>query len=222
MEPSFWHDRWQKNSIGFHQEQISAQLIEFWPTLKCAPGAAVFVPLCGKSRDMMWLHERGHEVIGVEISPIAARDFFAENKLNPKTTTRGRFEQWEYGRLKILVGDFFALEASDLTEVAGVYDRASLIALPPPMRARYAEHLASILPARAEILLVTLEYPPKEMEGPPFLVGEAEVRRLFEPRYRVAPLHAKDVLAENPHLRERGLSALTERVYRLTPAANPA
>ena len=222
MEPSFWHERWQKNSIGFHQERINSMLQEFWPRLGLAPNTAVFVPLCGKSRDMMWLHERGHNVIGVEISPIAARDFFAEHKLIPETTPRGRFEQWECGRLKILVGDFFELEASDLAEVAGVYDRASLIALPPPLRAHYAEHLASILPPRAEILLVTLEYSPKEMEGPPFPVGEAEVRRLFEPRYRVAALQAKDALDENPHLRERGLTALTERAYRLSPTGKPA
>jgi thiopurine S-methyltransferase len=217
MEPSFWHDRWQKNSIGFHQERINSQLQEFWPQLGLSPNSAVFVPLCGKSRDIMWLHERGHEVLGVDISAIAARDFFAENKLNAKTTTRGRFEVWECGRLKILVGDFFELEASELAEVAGVYDRASLIALPPPMRARYAEHLASILPARAEILLVTLEYSPKEMHGPPFPVGEPEVRRLYEPRYLVTALQDKDVLDENPHLRERGLTTLTERAYRLSP-----
>ena len=220
MDHSFWHDRWQKNAIGFHQEEINPQLQEFWPGLKLPPSSAVFVPLCGKSRDMLWLHERGHEVIGVEISAIAARDFFAENNLAPKVTTRGRFEHWECERLKILVGDFFELETSQLSEVTGIYDRASLIALPPVMRKRYAEHLATIVPKAAEILLVTLEYPEAQMQGPPFPVGEAEVRQLYEPRYRVAPLHAKDVLAENPKFREHGLSALTERVYRLTPSGN--
>ena len=219
MEPSFWHDRWQKNSIGFHQEQVNAQLTEFWPALRLAPNAAVFVPLCGKSRDMLWLHERGHEVIGVELSPIAVRDFFSENQLTPRKTSRGPFEQWESERLKILVGDFFAVDAPMLTGIAGVYDRASLIALPPSLRKRYAEHLTAILPARAEILLVTLEYPQAEMQGPPFSVGEAEVRQLYEPRYRVATLQAKDALAENPPFRERGLTALTERAYRLTSSA---
>ncbi|MCR4300442.1 MAG: hypothetical protein NUV51_02450 [Sulfuricaulis sp.] len=141
---------------------------------------------------------------------IAARDFFAENKLTPKTTTLGKFEQWEAERYKILVGDFFSLETSHLSEVASVYDRASLIALPPALRQRYADHLAAILPAKTEILLVTLEYPEDEMEGPPFSVTEAEVRQLFERHYRVAPLKAKNALAENPQLRERG--------YRLTPA----
>ena len=220
MDHLFWHDRWQKNAIGFHQEEINPQLQEFWPGLKLPPSSAVFVPLCGKSRDMLWLHERGHEVIGVEISAIAARDFFAENNLMPKVTTRGRFEHWECERLKILVGDFFEMETSHLSEVTGVYDRASLIALPPVMRKRYAEHLATIVPKAAEILLVTLEYPEAQMQGPPFPVSEAEVRQLYEPHYRVAPLHAKDVLAENPKFRERGLSALTERVYRLTPSGN--
>lgn len=218
MDPSFWHDRWQKNSIAFHQPEVNPQLKEFWPQLKLPTSSTVFVPLCGKSRDMLWLKERGHEVIGVELSPIAARDFYAENKIDAKTTQLGKFEQWQGGRVKILVGDFFALEAAYLAGVAGVYDRASLIALPIDIRPRYAEHLAGILPAQAEILLVTLEYPQEQMQGPPFSVTEAEVRQLYQRRYRVAPLKAKDVLAENTHLRERGLTALTERAYRLTPA----
>ena len=159
MESSFWHERWQKNAIGFHQEEINPQLKEFWPGLKLPPHSAVFVPLCGKSRDMLWLHERGHEVIGVELSPIAARDFYAENKIPSKSTSRGKFEQWEGGGIKILVGDFFNLDSSHLADVAGVYDRASLIALPLDMRPNYAAHLAAILRPEAEILLVTLEYP---------------------------------------------------------------
>lgn len=169
----------------------------------------MFVPLCGKSSDMLWPHERGHEVVVVELSPIAVRDFFVENKLKPTTKRRGNYEHWESGRFKILVGDFFALDASMLSGIVGVYDRASLIALPPDMRPRYAGHLAAILPAKAEILLVTLEYPQMLMPGPPFSVGEAEVWKLFEARYRAEVLQRKDILAENPHLRDRGLTAPT-------------
>ncbi|MGO1893263.1 MAG: thiopurine S-methyltransferase, partial [Luteimonas sp.] len=68
MEPDFWHERWQQNRIGFHQEKPLPLLLKHWPSLGLAAGSRVFVPLCGKSLDMPWLAERGHRVLGVELS----------------------------------------------------------------------------------------------------------------------------------------------------------
>jgi len=218
MNPDFWQERWQKNEIGFHQQEINAHLQDYWPRLGVAAGSQVFVPLCGKSRDLLWLRARGHTVLGVELSPIAVRDFFRENTLEPQTSRQGAFERCAADGLAILCGDFFGLTADDLKGVAGVYDRASLIALPPDMRPRYASHLASILPKGAAILLVTMEYRQAEMSGPPFAVSEDEVRKLYEKHYVVTRLFTKDILAENPRFRERGLSALSEKVYQLVPA----
>jgi thiopurine S-methyltransferase len=219
MDPAFWLERWQQNQIGFHQGDINAHLQDFWGVLGLPHGSLVFVPLCGKSRDMLWLRAQGHPVLGVEISPIAVNDFFRENGLVPQRQHEGIFERCSADALEILRGDFFALAPAQLAAVAGVYDRASLIALPPEMRARYARHLAHILPARAEILLITLEYPQAQMNGPPFSVQQAEVEQLYGERYALRLLYTKDVLAENARFRERGLSALVERVYRLRPRA---
>lgn len=217
MKPDFWHERWQRNEIGFHQQQINAHLQDFWGQLAVPTGGLVFVPLCGKSRDLLWLRARGHRVLGVEISPIAVRDFFAENALTPQVLRQGAFERYEADGLAILCGDFFDLTPELVQAVAGVYDRASLIALPPELRTHYAEHNVAILPAAAGTLLVTMEYPQNEMSGPPFAVHEDEVRRLYDKRYTVTCLFNKDILAENPRFRERGLGALTEKVYRLVP-----
>jgi thiopurine S-methyltransferase len=217
MEPDFWLERWQRNDIGFHQAEFNAHLQAYWPQLGVAAGAAVFVPLCGKSRDLLWLRAQGHPVLGVELSPIAVRDFFEENSLTPTRTRAGALERWETDGLAILGGDFFALTPALLSGVAGVYDRASLIALPPALRGRYVEQLAAVLPADSAILLITMEYPPAEMTGPPFPVTEQEVQTLYAARYEVTRLAAQDILHENPRLRERGLTALVEKVYRLVP-----
>ncbi len=215
MDRDFWHERWQRNEIGFHQQEINAHLQDFWGQLAVPAGGLVFVPLCGKSRDLLWLRARGHTVLGVEISPIAVRDFFAENALTPQVLHQGAFERYEADGLAILCGDFFDLTPELVQGVAGVYDRASLIALPPELRTRYAEHSTAILPPAAGTLLVTMEYAQNEMSGPPFAVREDEVRRLYEKRNTVTRLFSKDILAENPRFRERGLSALAEKVYRL-------
>lgn len=217
MDTGFWLERWEHNQIGFHQGEINSHLQAFWPRLRLPAGSPVFVPLCGKSRDLLWLRALGHPVLGVEISPIAVRDFFAENRLNAQMTTQGKFDRWEVDGLVLLQGDFFDLSSAHPAGVAAVYDRASLIALPPAMRGRYVQKLREILPPAFRMLLVTMDFDPGEMSGPPFSVSETDVRGLYEPALTVERLHIHDVLAEGPRFRERGLTRLDEHVFLLRP-----
>lgn len=217
MQADFWHERWEQNQIGFHQDEINNYLQEYWSTLSIPANAPVFVPLCGKSRDMLWLRAQGHPVIGVELSPLAVRGFFAENHLTPTVTPQAEFTRWETDGLVILCGDFFKLEAADVATCAGIFDRASLIALPPDMRAQYAEHFIKILPAHAETLLVTLEYNQSEMNGPPFSVSDAEVQALYAQAFQIERLCKLDTLPDNPGFLKRGVTRLDEAVFRLRP-----
>lgn len=214
MDPSFWHARWQANEIGFHQQEINPHLQRFWPQLGVT-GGTVFVPLCGKSRDMLWLASQGHRVLGVEISPIAAAAFFGENGLDVEPMQEARFVRRQIAELTLLEGDLFDLAPAHLDGVTAVYDRASLIALPPPMRERYAAHMAALLPGGTPVLLVTLDYPQPEMDGPPFAVSASEVAALFGACFDIDSLGGQDILAENPRFQARGLTRLEERVYRL-------
>ena len=215
MDREFWLERWHSNRIGFHLEEVNPHLMAFWPQMAVPGEGRVFVPLCGKTLDLTWLAEQGHRVVGVEISEQAVSDFFEEQGLKPEVANEGAFVRYRSGNIEILWGDFFDLDTGTLGPVDGVFDRASLIALPPDMRRRYADHLHSLLPQRPPVLLVTLEYPQAEMNGPPFAVTEGEVRDLYEPAYEVAMLRDWDVLAESPGFRERGLTSLRERVYGL-------
>ncbi len=137
----------------------------------------MFVPLCGKSLDLLWLAGQGHPVLGVEISPVGVESFFQENGLKPQVTDAPPFRRYQVDELTVLCGDFFALTPGHLQGVTAVFDRASLIALPPELRPRYAEHLQGLLRPETRILLVTLDYDQAEMAGPPFSVGEDEVRK---------------------------------------------
>ncbi|HJU06369.1 MAG TPA: thiopurine S-methyltransferase [Nitrospiraceae bacterium] len=212
MEPEFWHQRWASNQIGFHEGQVNAYLARHYAQLGLAPGETVFVPLCGKSVDLRWLADQGLHVLGVELSPIAVESFFAEQGLTPRTSKEGAFAEWESGPIRLLCGDFFALTSAHLAGVQAVYDRAALIALPPERRADYVAHLGRLLPDARRTLLVTLEYPQVQMQGPPFSVAEREVHTLFIGA-SVERLGAQDVLAENPRFREKGLTRLMECAY---------
>ena len=77
MEPDFWKARWAEDRIGWHQADGNVNLREYWRG-SCR---RVLVPLCGKSPDLLWLADRGHDVVGIEISEIAVAAFFDENAL---------------------------------------------------------------------------------------------------------------------------------------------
>ncbi len=217
MQLQFWQNRWENNEIGFHQAQGNVRLRRFWHRLDLDPGDTVFVPLCGKSMDMIWLAGQGHSVLGIEISALAIEAFFQENGLDIQVRQEGQFQVWESSMITLLCGDYFQLLPAHLSGVSAIYDRASLIALPPPMRQDYFHHLIEIVPAKASILLETLEYAEGAMEGPPFSVKESEVREYYEKTYQVERLFNHDVLEDHPHFQQRGLDWLQAKVYQLTP-----
>ncbi len=215
MENDFWHERWEKNEIGFHKSEFHPFLQQYWPSLHIQQDSGVFVPLCGKSRDLLWLREQGLDVIGVELSQLAIEDFFKENQLTATVTQHGELKLYESPGIRIFCGDFFKLTAADLTGVTGVFDRASLVALPPAMRRDYAAHMQNILPPGTQTLLVCFAYPQEQMNGPPFSVEAAEVSTLFGPICEVTFLAEFDVLESEPRFQQRGLTRLSEKVFRL-------
>lgn len=215
MDPAFWAKRWQDNDIGFHQPEGHDLLKRLWPTLKVARGAAVFVPLAGKSLDMRWLAQRGHRVVGVELSEIAVDQFFAEAGLTPLEARDGAFILKTAGPFALYCGDMFDLQPRHLAGVAAAYDRAALIALPSDMRPRYAQSLSKLLPVGAAALLISIDYPAREIEGPPFSVPNEEIIRLFNDAFEIAVIEARDALSTSANLKARGVTRLDETAYAL-------
>jgi thiopurine S-methyltransferase len=216
MDARIWQERWATNQIGFHQTDVNPYLQRHWSTLALIDGARVFVPLCGKSLDMKWLADRGHRVMGVEVSDKAVEAFFSEQGLTPQIDQRGVFKVYQAGLIEVWCGDFFALDASAVADCAALYDRAALIALPQPMRSRYTEHLDTLLTPVCEGLLITVDYDQAQRAGPPFAVPDEEVQSLLGPHWNVVTLQERDILSESSKFKADGVTRLNERVYRLT------
>jgi thiopurine S-methyltransferase len=217
MDPQFWHDRWRTRQIGFHQPSPHPFLERWWSHLGIAPGARVYVPLCGKSVDMVWLAARGHAVVGSELSDVAVQEFFSEQaRASPEVTPHGPFRRHTAGRYEILEGDALELTPEWLGPVAGAYDRAALVALPPELRQRYAASLATLLPANSRTLLIAFEYDQTRKAGPPFSVTPDEVDRLCAADFRVEHLERVDILGSSPKFAEQGVEQLHEVAYALT------
>lgn len=218
MEADFWIEKWKKQETGFNRDSIHPSLSTKLSLLKTskptATKATIFVPLCGKSIDMFYLTQNNFSVVGCELSTIAVSAFFEQNKLAYSIEKTSQFDSFVAEDICILVGDYFEIDETCLKGVDRIYDRAALIALPPPMRVEYAEHMQQIIPS-AKLLLITLEYPEKEMTGPPFSVSEVEVKSLFR-RAEIKVLQSNNILDNEPKFKSRGLSKLVEKTYLIT------
>jgi len=221
MEAAFWHERWEKGEIGFHQHEFNRYMQDFMDRLEIARGARILVPLCGKSRDMLWLVSRGFRVTGIEISERAVQDFYVENGMDYELEQQEKAVVYSSGDIQIFCADFFKVEKSGLPRIDAVYDRASLVALPPRMRTAYARHFNGLIDPDIRSLLVTLDYPQEEMRGPPFSVTPAEVGQLFGAWFDIGHLHSEDCLAAEPRFRKKGLTRMEEHVYILQKNSLP-
>jgi len=192
MDASFWHQRWEKNEIAFHQTKANPLLVEYFHQLSLAKGNRIFVPLCGKTLDISWLLSNGYCVAGAELSQIAIEQLFMELGVQPAISGVGEVDQWSAKDIDIFVGDIFAVSRKILGPVDAVYDRAALVAFPEEMRNRYTAHLTEITD-KAPQLLITYDYDQNAMEGPPFSVSNEEVKRHYRVNYDVTLIASADV-----------------------------
>ena len=211
-----WLQLWRDRQIDFHQEKVNKYLTTFWPTLDLTQGSRVFVPLCGKSLDMTWLAKQGYEVVGVELSPVAVKAFFHENRLKPVKRRVGKFTVWEHGRISILCGDYFSLNKNDLGHIDTVYDRAALTALPEDLRKRYVVQLQLIIPDTSDIFLLTVEDSENSQAAEQGPYVDAEVRSLYAADFEINLAHVDCVSESDPHYPDQPPIRTEYKVYQLS------
>jgi len=192
MEASFWHQKWERGEIAFHQSEANPFLLAHFEKLNLAKNSRVFLPLCGKTRDIACLLAGGYRVVGAELSELAVNELFKELGLEPNISTAGKLTRYSAKDVDILAGDIFDVSAELLGAISAIYDRAALVALPSAIRERYTSHLMNIS-GTAPQLLITYEYDQRLMDGPPFSVTENEVRRHYEAAYRLRPVESKNI-----------------------------
>ena len=212
-----WLQLWRDRQTDFHQETVNKFLIKFWSGLNLDKGSRVFVPLCGKSLDMLWLARQGYEVIGVELSPIAVKAFFRENHLQPTRRRMGKFTLWEHGNITILCGDYFALNKLDLGHVDIVYDRAALTALPEDIRKLYVVQLRLIVPDTADVFLLTTEDVEENESADAFPPVDMEITSLYSESFAINLAHVESVLGLDTGLPQLSPIRSEYKVYRLSP-----
>ncbi|MBK9029597.1 MAG: thiopurine S-methyltransferase [Propionivibrio sp.] len=184
MDAGFWHQKWEKNEIGFHEGEANRLLVKYFNALSLAEGHRVFVPLCGKTLDIAWLLSNGFRVAGAELVESAIEQLFSELGIEPEISEVGGVKRYSAKNIDIFVGDIFAVSSEILGSVDAIYDRAALVALPEEIRRRYTGHLMEISDGTPQLLL-TFEYDQSVMDGPPFSISNEEVIQHYGDRYEL-------------------------------------
>ena len=210
VDSEFWIKSWKEGRTNFNQAKFHDKLTEYFPQLLPRKGQKVLVPLCGKSIDLLWLQELSLDVHGVELYDKAVESFFAENGLLPPEITHDQnFSHYAYKNIVISCGDFFGLKADSAYDF--IYDRASLVALPPPMRKDYARVIKQSLKKGGKYLLIVYHYDPSKMEGPPFSIHEDEIHELYADQFRIQCVESKKPENEGPRLTT--VESLKQNIY---------
>lgn len=212
MEKDFWLKKWRNRDIGFHQQDVNPNLIAHLNKLKLHLGNHILVPLCGKSRDMLWLADKKFQVTGVELSPIACQDFFTELKVDAESTPLNTFTKSKYQNIELLCGDFFELNTKDLQPVHAIYDCKALVALLPEQRKKYVNHLVECFGTKIKILLMAMESS-SNAKGPPFSLDREEVHALYGAHFKVTEIKREPVKQISERLAKKGFTDLTEVIY---------
>ncbi|MCC5942928.1 MAG: thiopurine S-methyltransferase [Balneolaceae bacterium] len=208
MELSYWESRWNKGKTGFHMPGGYPGLQTHWEKLALPREPNVFVPLCGKTEDMIWLSENAGKVTGVEISEKAVTEFFTENGIIPTISSFAGFQIFSSGNIEIWCGDFLKMPVHKLESINLIYDKAALVALPEKMRPGYSKKIKQICSQHTKILLHHFEYDQQEMPGPPFSVKRKNIEEYFSGDFKMIQLEKNSLdISQFQKFAKRGLKS---------------
>jgi thiopurine S-methyltransferase len=194
MERDFWSERWTTGHIGFHQPRAHDMLVAHHEA-GLRGRQRVYVPLCGKSVDLVWLRDHGHDVVGSEFVGHAIDAFFTEHfpdiqRLQARYPT---VTIHETSGVRVIEGDACAVDTFATGGlVDAIWDRAALVAIDPNDRERYVAALLRVLRPGGVILLVTFGYDQSKLPGPPWSVSDDDVHTLFGSSCTIERLQQRD------------------------------
>ncbi|RME92794.1 MAG: hypothetical protein D6767_02395 [Candidatus Hydrogenedentota bacterium] len=201
MEYSFWKSRWDARQIGFHQAKPNAHLQKNIERLKERFGNRVFVPLAGKTKDIVFLLNQQCKVIAVEFVQDAILEFFQENDIPYSVTPEsqaGTGVCYEAKNLKFYAADALQDSPPWANQFDWVFDRAALVALDAKRRKQYAKRITQATRAGGGQLLIAFHYNPEAMQGPPFSVSNEEVQKLYGEDWEISLVESVNLMEKSP------------------------
>ncbi|XP_054749362.2 probable thiopurine S-methyltransferase [Lytechinus pictus] len=215
-----WSEGWSEGRTSFHRTYVHKSLLEFQSKLLVKKPSRVLVPLCGKTLDMRWLAEEGHEVVGVEGVLQAVMEFFQEQDLSYKESdipgiTDGKLFENEDKKIKIYLCDFFKFSKDFAGQFDAIWDRGSLVAVDPSSQQQYTDVLLSVLSPGGRILNEVFEYSREEKpKGPPNTLPDEVIQKLYGEKFSIELLADNDHM--NQHFKDQGLTWMRQHIRIMT------
>ena len=210
---------WKDDNTAFHQTEINPLLTQFLPKLNLPKSSRILVPLCGKSLDMNLLADSGHHVIGIELSSIAAKDYFEALNVQPSIERIGCFTRFRYRKTEIWCGDIFDLTAKDIHRHSVLYDCTSSTAFPAERRPEYIRHFHQRLSIDSQIILLTTESANETAINSTLTIDD-EVLSLYQKHYDIQLLHGRNCLKQDPAFPNEPYRMMDEKIYQITRRSN--
>lgn len=214
----FWQNVWTKSTQEHHNPFWHFDFVnpnlklfkdQFFGEHKSSQTRRFFVPLCGKSVDLIWLAQYGF-VAGVDIAQEAIDQFRDEHDLSwsvyaLEKSANTLFHAKVPGTAHDVViakKDLFNLpqgwsepntKVTQNVKFNYIWDRASLVAIEPKMRRAYVASLVEQCTPDAVVLLCTFEYPTEVRKPPPHSISEDTVHELFTEFFEIQLLDRHEV-----------------------------
>jgi len=215
-----WARGWRSNNTPWVSAASDDLLESFLPRLRrLLPTGRAFIPLCGNSRSVRRLYDEGYEVAGIEYVPKAIRSLignhFPRHRFRARRDPPGRVHTAR--RIVLYEHDLFTFQERECFDF--IYDRASLIAIAPGSRRRYAAILARALKPGGLMMIVAFTAAGGRISGPPFPITEAEIRRLF-PAFTLVTRRVRRVKWLEERFTRQGVTDIRETMVVLKKGAD--
>lgn len=211
---SEWHDRWKNNNTRWHSKTVHVDLVKYEEILLQNKGK-IFLPLCGKSVDLKYLAQKGHDVVGLELSGKAIVEFFEENcvAFSEKRHPKFPFNVYQAKDLSIIIyqRDIFQANKEMLGLFDAVWDRASFVAINIPERLKYIKIISSVLKENGRLLLNVFTYDGSVYGGPPHTINGGLITELFGSCFNITFLDSYSFISQ--YFKSKGLKEIIANNY---------
>ncbi|XP_070556921.1 probable thiopurine S-methyltransferase isoform X1 [Ptychodera flava] len=201
-EQEKWQNRWLMGKIGFHKNYVNDYLIDNIDLLTGGKkGIKIFVPLCGKSIDLKWFADLGHDVTGLEFCDVAIKTFFEEQQMDYAVSQMenlkgGTIFKSKEHNIQVYCCDFFDFSSSIAGQFDAVWDRLAFGGLPPCKHKQYSDILVSLMKPGAQCLMLNNENDPTVMEGAPYHVPIEYMKEIFGDRCEIRTIQRGDSMED--------------------------
>jgi SAM-dependent methyltransferase len=187
-QAAFWQGLYEAQGDRWELGGPTPPLVEYLARHPRLPGDLVAVPGCGRGHDARLLARRGYRVRAFDFAEPAIREARA---LAAAARVEVAFEP----------RDVFDLAADYGGAFDGLWEYTCFCAIDPARRAEYVALVRALLKPGGWLLACF--FPIGERPGgPPFSTTEAEIRRLFEPRFTFEETYVPTTSADGRQGRE--------------------